>query len=395
MLGLKDLAQQLAVWVNGEYSGFGESSYDMLGAKAPEGAVKIPTDADVKEIGIDSIVVEYNVSDSKTVPDTGWTATEPENTDSPFWSRLKITRSNGDVKTLVSFSGGGGGGGGSSIGSVSYKLPDIVNGSNYTQEQLKYWKDKFYSLQDVELRYAISSNTSPVTIDTPNTKSGILYETRSNGYVSIAVLVRYMRINPGINAAIVPPGADIILSDLQATDTTYEIVKCRVKDAKGDVWEGFIDANSPRRPQTVVGNKFKYGDPCFSPDAYSNSNNLVVNREVGLDLLKSATAVDYSDATTNYNDETPFAYVIPKGSTKITFDKNTGRYNMDSGSNSVIIQPYVGRWKSPLFYIYDYNATKYTRPADISFYSSTPPSMIVPTITYPGKDQSDRITIFK
>lgn len=396
MLGLKDLAQQLAVWVNGEYSGFGESSYDMLGAKTPEGAVKIPTDADVKEIGIDSIVVEYNVSDSKTVPDTGWTTTEPANADNPFWSRLKITRSNGEVKTLVSLSGGGGGGGGSSIGSVSYKLPDIVNGSNYTPEQLKYWKDKFYSLQDVELRYAISSDTSPVTINTPNTKSGILYETRSNGYVSIAVLVRYMRINPGMNAGIVPPGADIILSDIQATDTTYEIVKCRVKDAKGDVWEGFIDANSPRRPKTVVGNKFKYGDPCFLQDAYSTANSLVVNREIGYKTLISATSVDYSDATTNYNDETPFAYIVPIGDTSIAFDNTTGRYILNKPGN-VIIQPYVGRWKAPIFYISQLSTILYTRPANVAAKNNDtfPIIMIVPTKTHPGQDVSDRIYIFK
>ena len=404
MLGLKDLAQQLAVWVNGEYSGFGESSLDMLGAKATDSTIKIPTDADVKEIGIDSIVVEYNASDSTTIPDTGWVINEPENADTPFWSRLKITRTNGDVKTFVSFSGGkggGGGSGGSAIGSVSYKLPDIVDGSNYTTEQLKYWRDKFYTLQDVELRYASSDDASPVTIDTPSTKSGILYKTSSNGYRSIAIMVRYMRINPGINISVVPPGADIILSAIQATDTTYEIVKCRVKDSLGDIWEGFIDASSPSSPKTVVGNKFKYGESCFYYKQNYSTGKLVVNREIGYDTLALATSVDYSDATTNYNDETPFAYVIPTGSTVLTFDNTTGKYNFKDDGD-VIIQPYVGRWKAPLYYLtdtYGKGTTIYTRPASVYVkYNDTfgaNPKMFVPTKTHPGIDTSDKITIFQ
>ena len=395
---MRELAQKLAVLVNGEYTGFGESALDTLGMTYTDDGYNIPTDTDINDIGVESIVVEYNVTDSPTIPADGWVTDEPENAENPFWSRITITRTNGEVKRLVSFSGGSGGeggdgggdGGGGAIGSVSYKLPDIINGFDYTAEQLKYWKDKHYSLQDVDLQFARSSDTSPVTIDAPVTKPGILYQTTSNSYLSIAIRVRYMRVNPGINKTIISPGADKILAEIQATDTTYEIVQCRVKDLDGYVWEGFVDASTPNNPKTVVGNKFEYGKSCFTTLINYRTTELIVNREVGINLLTSAEAVDYSDATTNYNDETPFAYVIPRGNTVLTFDNTTGRYRY-TGTLDVIVQPYVGKWKSPMFYTYNFSTLKYTRPVNIT---SKETLIIAPTITYPGKDVSDRIAIF-
>lgn len=407
MLGLKELAQHLAVWVNGEYSGFGESAYDLLGVKADDDNYKIPTAEDVDKVGVKSILVEYNTTDSKTPPESGWVTDEPKNVDKPFWSRITITRPDGEENRFIAFSGGSsgsGGGVGSSVGSVTYKLPDIVDGSNYTPEQINYWKNKFYPIIEKDLFYTLggSKDSNPVTIDTPVTRPGILdnaTDTYNAVYTSIAIRVRYRGLNPNISQSIVPPAADIILADIEKNDSTYEIIKCRVKDKNGDVWEGFVSSNQPTRPRTVVGNKFKFGTPCFSPSSYSYSDNLVVYREVSYELLKSAKAVDYSDATTNYNDETPFAYVIPKGDTVITFDKTTGLYNY-KGYN-VIIQPYVGRWKAPMFYIRDGygDGYQYTRPADITIRSqgwdAKPPTMIVPTLTHPGRADSDNLKIFK
>lgn len=405
MLSMRELAQKLAVLVNGEYTGFGESAFDTLGMTSVDENYNLTTDTDVQQaihdIGVESVVVEYNVTDSTTIPDAGWVTDAPDNADTPFWSRITITRTNGEVKRLVSFSGGGGGdggdggsgGGGGAIGSVSYKLPDIINGYDYTPEQLKYWKDKFYSLQYADLQFARSSDKSPVTIDAPVTNPGILYQTNSNSFLSIAIKVRYMRVNPGINKTIIPPGADKILADIQATDTTYEIVQCRVKDYNGYVWEGFVDASTPNRPKTVVGNKFEYGESCFTALINYSLTELIVNREVGTSLLTSAVAVDYSDATTNYNDETPFAYVIPQGDTVLTFDNTTGRYSY-TGSFSVIIQPYVGRWKAPMFYTtYSIGPiSKYTRPATLT--NDVFNWIIVPTKTYPNTNTSDRIQVF-
>ena len=401
MLSMKELAQKLAVLVNGEYTGFGESALDTLGMTYTDDGYNIPTDTDINDIGVESIVVEYNVTDSTTIPYDGWVTDEPENAENPFWSRITITRTNGEVKRLISFSGGGGGdggggdGGGGAIGSVSYKLPDIINGYDYTAEQLKYWKDKFYSLQDVDLQFARSSDPSPVTIDAPVTKPGILYQTTSNSYLSIAIRVRYMRVNPGINKTIIPPGADKILADIQATDTTYEIVQCRVKDLDGYVWEGFVDVSKQNNPKTVVGNKFEYGKSCFTTSINYRPTELIVDREVGISLLTSAEAVDYSDATTNYNDETPFAYVIPRGNTVLTFDNTTGLYSY-TGSLNVIVQPYVGKWKAPMFYTsfetLGYSMTMRTRPANVT---QDYTYIIVPTITYPSKNKSDLIQIFK
>lgn len=404
MLGLKELAQRLAVWVNGEYSGFGESAYDLLGVKADDDDYKIPTVEDVHKVGVKSILVEYNTTDSTTPPESGWVKDEPKNIDKPFWSRITITRPDGEENRFIAFSGGSSGGVGSSVGSVTYKLPDIVDGSNYTPEQLDYWKNKFYPIIEKDLFYTLggSKDSNPVTIDTPVTRPGILdnaTDTYNAVYTSIAIRVRYRGLNPNINQSIVPPAANIILADIEENDSTYEIIKCRVKDKKGDVWEGFVSSDQPTRPRTVVGNKFKFGNPCFTTSRYSYSDNLVVNREVSYELLKSAKAVDYSDATTNYNDETPFAYVIPKGDTVITFDKTTGLYNY-KGYN-VIIQPYVGRWKAPMFYIQNGYAIdyQYTRPADITIRSGAwdakPPTMTVPTLTHPGRTDSDRLDIFQ
>lgn len=84
---------------------------------------------------------------------------------------------------------------------------------------------------------------------------------------------------------------------------------------------------------------------------------------MGINLLEYAEAVDYSDATTNYNDETPFAYVMPQGDMVLTFDNTTGRYSY-TGSFNAIIQPYVGRWKAPMFYTYTFTTLKYTRPVN-------------------------------
>ena len=404
MLSMRELAQKLAVLVNGEYTGFGESALDTLGMTSVDENYNLTTDTDVQQaiqdIGVESVLVEYNVTDSTTIPEVGWVTDEPTNAENPFWSRITITRTNGEVKRLVSFSGGGGegggeggDGGGGAIGSVSYKLPDIINGYDYTPEQLKYWKDKYYSLQDVDLQFSRSSDTSPVTIDAPVTKPGILYQTASNSYLSIAIRVRYMRVNPGINKTIIPPGADKILADIQANDTTYEIVQCRVKDLNGYVWEGFVDASTPNNPKTVVGNKFEYGKSCFTTSINYKTTELIVNREVGINLLTSAEAVDYSDATTNYNDETPFAYVIPQGDMVLTFDNTTGRYSY-KGSFNVIIQPYVGRWKAPMFYTAWSSGlgSKYTRPATLT--NTTFNLIIVPTKTYPGKSDSDKIKVF-
>ena len=402
MLSIKELAQQLAVFVNGEYTGFGESSYDTLGMKAPDSDHQIPTSSDVNDVGVKSILVEYNTTQSTTLPESGWVTDEPKNIENPFWSRITITRPDGEVKRFVSFSGGGFSGGGGSggagaIGSVSYKLPDIVDGSSYTEEQLNYWKNKFYPIIEKDLLYAkSSSDKSPVTIDTPVTKTGVLYETStySDSYTSIAIRVRYRGINPNINKSIVPPGVDRIFADIMENDSGYEIVQCRVRDVNGDVWEGFIDHNTPTRPKTVVGNKFKYGTPCFTSDRYNFGPQLVVTREIDPSILQSATAVDYSDATTDYNDETPFAYVIPKGDTILTFDNTTGLYNY-TGSGDVIIQPYVGRWKAPLFYIDNGYPFLYTRPADITVKPFSLPTMIVPTISHPGTDVTDRLNIFQ
>lgn len=401
MLGLKELAQRLAVWVNGEYSGFGESAYDLLGVKTDDDDYKIPTVKDVHKVGVKSILVEYNTTDSKTPPESGWVTDEPKNIDNPFWSRITITRPDGEEKRFISFSGGSGGGVGGSVGSVTYKLPDIVDGSNYTPEQLTYWKNKFYPMIEKDLLYIRegSNDRNPVTIDTQVTRPGILdnaNDAYNAVYTSIAIRVRYRGLNPNINQSIVPPAADIILADIEKNDSTYEIIKCRVKDTHGDVWEGFANSSQPSRPRTVVGNKFKFDTPCFTAGPYYSSGNLTVNREVSYELLKSAKAVDYSDATTNYNEETPFAYVIPKGDTIINFDQTTGLYNY-KGSD-VIIQPYVGRWKAPIFYIHNTWDYQYTRPADIkisSGWGSSLPTMIVPTVTHPGKEESDRLKIFQ
>lgn len=396
MLSIKELAQQLAVFVNGEYTGFGESAYDTLGMKTQDSDHQLPTLSDVHDVGVKSILVEYNTTKSNTLPESGWVTDEPKNIENPFWSRITITRPDGEVKRFVSFSGGGGTGGDTggvgAIGSVSYKLPDIVDGSSYTEEQLNYWKNKFYPIIEKDLQYAkSSSDKSPVTIDTPVTKHGILY---SGYYTSIAIRVRYRGISPNINVSIIPPGADRIFADIMENDSEYEIVQCRVRDVNGDVWEGFIDPNTPTRPKTVIGNKFKYGTPCFTSESYILGPQLVVNREIDPSILTSAKAVDYSDATTDYNDETPFAYVIPKGDTILTFDNTTGLYNY-KGSGEVIIQPYVGRWKAPMFYIDGGYPFQYTRPADITIKSYHLPTMIVPTISNPGQNSTDRLNIFQ
>lgn len=403
MLDIKELAKKIAVWVNGEYSGFGWSARDMLGATADNDTYKVLTGEDIDPIKdnidklnqeaksiIKSTVCDYQLGKSQTqVPTGDWNNTIPAVTKSkPYlWTRIQLIYMDGTNSIFLTVSGGssdeGGGGGGGGKTLTLYNVPQVLDGTDYTDAQKTYWMDNNFPVKTKLLTVNNTNESGTVSVDDTPTTDTPYNDGLSSKFVAAQLKIRYRW--PNFEDSNIYP-LDLPYLVAQANNYGVIVDQIRIKTSDGQIYS----SSTANNVSVKSGSKFGYGSTCFSttssyrdytlttPDAWSNPYSPYASS-----LYDRYATPDYSDAKSDYNSVIPQIYFIAFGDCSASF--SNGIWHLTKGTTGGwYMLPYVGKWAAPMWlYGKSYNRT-YVHGVYTVKYTDTPLEYAVPTKTNPN-----------
>lgn len=368
MLDIKELAKKIAVWVNGEYSGFGWSARDMLGSTVDDDTAKImtgddvdPIKDDIKELKKDAksiikdTVCDYQLGQSQTqVPTGDWSNTIPAVTKAkPYlWTRIKLIYMDGTNSIFLTVSGG------SSDGNTLtlYNVPQVLDGTDYTDVQKTYWMDKNFPVKTKLLTVNKDNESGTVSVDDTPTTDTPYNDGLSSKFVAAQLKIRYRW--PNFEDSNIYP-LDLPYLVAQANNYGVIVDQIRIKTSDGQIYSSSTADNV----YVKSGSKFGYNSICFkttvsysdytitTPDAWSNPYSPYASS------YSQHANPDYSDAKSDYNSVIPQIYFIAFGNCSASF--SDGIWHLTKGTTGGWhMLPYVGPWAAAMwFYGESYNGS--------------------------------------